>query len=187
MGIEVVEVREDFRVFLGRLDDLLDLVQVVGIVHRGAVDDGILAQVVAAHRHQRAVGRVDVQPLREEQIDLVDVLLERGVAGRVVLHVVGGAQTFAGVEGNFGGLAVGLAARRALAFAPRSRGLAVGQCLVVVLGDGQQQLRQLLVAQDVEDKAGQHQRGKHGRRRRECGAGASSAFVAGRKIFVYRA
>ena len=93
---------------------LLDLVQVVGIVDGVALDHGILAQVVAAHHHQRAVGRIDVQPLREQHVDLVNVFLERGVAGRVVLHVIGGAQAFTGVQRNFGGFAVGLAARGTL-------------------------------------------------------------------------
>ena len=119
--------------------------------------------VVAVDGQQRALGRVDVQPLGKEHVDLVDVLLERGVAGRVVLHVVGGAQTFAGVEGNVGGLAAGFAARGARVLRRAGRG-AVGQRPVVVPGRGQQQLGQLLVAQDVEDEAGQDQRGEHGRR-----------------------
>ena len=34
---------------------------------------------------------------------------------------------------------------------------------VVVLGGGQQQLRQLLDAQHIEDETGQNQRGNHGR------------------------
>ena len=112
--IEVVEGGKDFRVFLGPLNDLLHLVQVVGVVDGGALDHRKLAEVVAAHHHQRAVGRIDMQPLREEHVDLVDVLLERGVAGRVVLHVIGGAQTFTGVQGDLGGLARGFAARGTL-------------------------------------------------------------------------
>ena len=119
--IEVVEGGKDFGVFLGRLDDVLDLVQVVGIVDGGALDDRILAQVVAAHHHQRAVGRIHMQPLREQHVDLVNVLLERGVAGRVVLDVVGGAQAFTGVQGNIGGFAVGFAARGRWLLTARSR------------------------------------------------------------------
>ena len=58
-----------------------------------------------------AVRRDDVQPLGEKQVDLMDVLLERGVAGGIVLDVVGGAQTFSGVQDDVGGLEVGLAVR----------------------------------------------------------------------------
>jgi hypothetical protein len=36
-----------------------------------------------------------VEPLGEEQIDLVDVFLERRVAGGVVLNIICGAETFA--------------------------------------------------------------------------------------------
>ena len=52
-----------------------------------------------------------MQPLGEEEIDLLDVLLERRVAGGVVVDVVGGAQAFAGVQGNVGGLHGGSAVR----------------------------------------------------------------------------
>ena len=142
----------------------LILFDVVGVVDGGAVNDRILVVVVAAHGQQRGLRRIDVQPLGKEQIDLVDVLLEGRVAGRVVRHVVGGAQTFTGVEGNLGGLAVGLAARRARAFGAAQKAVPVRQRLVVVLGRGQQQLRQLLIAQHIEDENGQNQREDHGRR-----------------------
>ena len=78
-----------------------------------------------------------MKPLRKEQIDLVDVLLEGGVAGRVVLNVIRRAQTFTGVEGDLRWSAVGFAARRAGALATKQ---GLGQGLVVVLGGGQQQL-----------------------------------------------
>ena len=108
------------------------------------------------------LGRIHVQPLREQHVDLVDVLLERGVAGRVVLHVVGGAQAFAGVEGNFGGFAGGFAARGALVLRGAQQNRLVGQGPVIVPGNGQQQLGQVLAAQHIEDKTGHHQRGHHG-------------------------
>ncbi len=41
-----------------------------------------------------------MQPLGKEQIDLADVLAKRGETGRVVIDVVGGAESFAGVQGN---------------------------------------------------------------------------------------
>ena len=117
----------------------------------------------------------------------MDVLLERGVAGRVVLHVVGGAQTFAGVEGNVGGLAGGLAARGALVLCAAQQRGAVGQCLVVVPGGGQQQLGQLLIAQHIEDESRPEPAWKPRRSHRGCGAGVSSACVAGRRISAYPA
>ena len=130
-------------------------------MYGGALDDGILAQVVAAHHHEGALRGVYVQPLRKQHVDLVHMFNERGVAGRVVLHVIGGAQTFTGIQGNFRRLALGFAARGALVFGvAESRG--VGECLVIVAGKGQQQLREMLAAQHIEDKAGDHQGGQHG-------------------------
>jgi hypothetical protein len=40
-------VGEDFGVFLGSLDDALDLVPFIGVVDGGAFNDGILAVAVA--------------------------------------------------------------------------------------------------------------------------------------------
>ena len=54
-------------------------------------------------RGQVAVGRHDVEPLGKEQVDLLDVLLERGVARWIVLDVVGGTKTFPGVQGDVRG------------------------------------------------------------------------------------
>jgi len=45
-GIEVIQMREDFSVFLGRLDHVFDPVHLVGIVNRGAINNGILAVAV---------------------------------------------------------------------------------------------------------------------------------------------
>jgi len=79
-------------------------------MHRGGVDYGIFVVVVGAHGQDGWLGSVDMQPLGKEQIDLVNVFLEGGVAGGVVLDIVGGAQTLAGVEGNVRGFAAGFAA-----------------------------------------------------------------------------
>src|SRR5689334_14413284 len=68
-----------------------------------------------------AVSRYDVEPLGEEEVDLVDMLFERRVAGRVVFNVIGGADALAGVEGNFGGLQARLAVRSA-----PERGISLG-------------------------------------------------------------
>jgi len=86
--------------------------------------------------HQIPGWRSGMKPLRKQQVDLVDMLLEGGVAGRVILYVIGGAHTFTGVEGDFRGLAVGLAARRPGNFSGARKRLRQG--LVVVLGRRQQ-------------------------------------------------
>ena len=136
VGIEVVEVGKDFGIFPGYLDHVLDPVVLVGVVDGGAIDHGILAMAVAIDGQQRGLRGVDVKPLGEEQINLVDVLFEGGVAGRVVLHIIGGAQTFTGVEGNIRGFAGGLPAGRPGFGAAQQRG-AVVEGFVVVLGHGQ--------------------------------------------------
>ena len=151
---------KDFGIFPGGLDDAFDPVRVVGVVNGGAIDDGILAVAVVVGGHQRSLRSAGVEPLGEEQIDLVNVLFEGGVAGRVVLDVIGGAQTFAGVQGDFRGLAARLAAGGARVPGATQEGF--GQGFVVVLGDGQQQLRQVLIAEDVEDENGQNERGEDG-------------------------
>ena len=83
VGVEVVQVGKDFGVFLGHLDDALDLVVLVGVVNDAALEDG---EFVAVWVGSIKVGgrRIEVQPLGKEQVDLVDVLLERRVAGRVI-------------------------------------------------------------------------------------------------------
>ncbi len=73
------------------------------------IDDGEGAEIVRRVGDDVAVWRDDVEPLGEEEVDLLDVLLERGVAGGVVVDVVGGAQTFTSVHGDVGGLERGLA------------------------------------------------------------------------------
>ena len=50
-----------------------------------------------------------MQPLGIEQVDLLDVLLERGVAGSVPIDIVGRAQAFAAVQHDIGGLGLGSA------------------------------------------------------------------------------
>ena len=104
-------------------------------VHHG---EGAIVQTVGG---QRAVGGDDVQPLGKEQVDLVDVLLERGVAGRIVLDVVGRAQAFAGVQRDLGGLEVGLAVGGVAQLLARRGGFDL-EGAEVVFRRGQQQLGQ---------------------------------------------
>ena len=101
-----------------------------------------------------------MEPLGKDHVDLVDVGLERGVAGRVIGCVVGRAHAFAGVEGNIGGLAGGLAVRGAEGFGAVDLRIAKGP--VIMFGSGQQQFRQALIAHYIEDKADQHQCGEQG-------------------------
>ena len=123
---------------------------VVHAMHSGRVHHGEGA-IVQAIGGQRAVRRDDVKPLRKEQVDLVDVLLQRGVAGRIVLHVVGRAQTFARVQGHLGGLEVGLAMRGAAQLLARPGGLDL-QGADVALGRCQQQLGQRRHVQQADDE-----------------------------------
>jgi len=144
-------VRKDLGVFFGRLDDVLDLVSLIGVMHRGGVDYGIFVVVVGAHGQDGWLGSVDMQPLGKEQIDLVNVFLEGGVAGGVVLDIVGGAQTLAGVEGMSEGLRPVLR-RVGCGLFGRGEGKRGRARPCSCGGGGQQQLRQLLIAEDVEDK-----------------------------------
>ena len=82
-----------------------------------------------------------MQPLGKKQVDLVDVLFERRVAGCIVRDVVGCAQSFAGVEGDIGGFAIGFAACGAHGLLAPCQGCPVLQCLVGVLLSRQQAVR----------------------------------------------
>src|ERR1700678_3522025 len=50
-----------------------------------------------------------VEPYREEDIDLVDVALERGIAAGVIVYVISRAQALAAIERDFRRFAAGLA------------------------------------------------------------------------------
>ena len=102
-----------------------------------------------------------MEPLRKEHVDLVDMLLERGVAGGVVGNVVGGPQTFA-VEWNFGRpKRAGATGWAGSAFAVKQRG-EVGDGLVIVLGCLQEKFRQPLAAKGIENEPRHHQRRQDG-------------------------
>ena len=75
--IVVVQVGKDFGIFPGCLDDPLDLAHTVGVMDRSAPHHWIFVEIVAGHRHQRSRGSIHVEPLREKNVDLVDVLLKR--------------------------------------------------------------------------------------------------------------
>jgi hypothetical protein len=102
-----------------------------------------------------------MEPLGKEHVDLVHVLFEGGVAGFVVRDIIGGTQTLAGVEWDLRRLAFGFAASGPALGAAESDG-AIGEGLEVMPGGGKEQLRQMLNAEDVEDKCGEHQGGGDG-------------------------
>ena len=99
---------------MGGGDQVMNLVLRVDAVHAVRIHHVVDAQrrLRDGRALERAVGPGHVQPHREEDVDLVDVVLERGVAAGVIIDVVGSAQAFAGVEGNLRRLAAGLAPRR---------------------------------------------------------------------------
>ncbi len=129
------------------------------------IDDGEGAEVVRRVGDDVAVGGDDVEPLGEEKVDLLDVLLERGVAGGVVVDVVGGAQTFTGVHGDVGGLERGLAmGRDGGLLAGFQRGLSGGGEGAVVAGLGAKtQLGQGLNAQEAHDEDEAEEKAEEGK------------------------
>ena len=157
--IVVVDQGKDLRVFARLRNGAGNPPLVVHPMHSGRVHHGEGA-IVQAIRGQRAVRSHNVNPLRKEQIDLVDVLLQRGVAGRIVLHVVGRAQAFAGVQRHLGGLEVGLAVRRVTRLLPRL-GRVHLQRGAVALGRRQQQLGQRRHMQQADHKQNPNDNAEH--------------------------
>ena len=148
--IVVVDQRKNLRVLVRRRNGACNPALVIHGKHSGRVHHGEGA-IVHAIGGQRAVRRDHMEPLREEQIDLVDVLLQRGVAGRIVLHVVRRAQAFARVQDHLGGLQVGSAMQGAIQLLARFDGLDL-QGADVPLGRRQQQLRQRRHLQQADHK-----------------------------------
>ena len=156
-AVVVVEVRIDFGVFFGALDDAFDLVGIVGVVNAGSIDNGEVAMCVRVVAHESALRRDNMEPLGKEEVDLVDVFLERGVAGGIVLNVVGGAQALTGVEGDVGGFAIGLAAG-----GPSDAGrVNIRQRFVVVPGYVECEQWELLKSKNVKDEAVQDEGKDH--------------------------
>ena len=82
MSVEVVEVGKNLSVFPCLMDDPLDLVVFVGVMNDAAFEDWKFVTIGGGSLKVKR-RRIQMQPLREKQINLVDVLLERGVAGRI--------------------------------------------------------------------------------------------------------
>ncbi len=138
-----------------------DLVLAIDAVHAGVVDDGE-GCVVGAEGGEVAVGRDDVQPLGEEEVDLLDVLFERGVAGGVDVGVEGGAETFGGVQDDVGGLEVGLAVGGAVELLAGFSSTGVRQRSKVPLLRVERQLWQWLHSHQADDEDGsQNEAEKH--------------------------
>ena len=149
-GIVVVDQGKNFRVFARHRNGVGNPSLVVHAMHSSRVHHGEGA-VVQAVGGQSAVRSDHMEPLRKEQVDLVDVLLERGVAGRIVLDIVGRAQAFAGVQRHLGGLEVGLAMGGAAQLLARPGGLDL-EGADVALGRCQQQLGQRRHVQQANDE-----------------------------------
>jgi hypothetical protein len=144
------------------LDDGGDFaVAVDGASCSGVVDDAVGA-VVEAVAGEVAFGGDDVKPLGEEEVDLGDVLPEGGVASGVVLDVVGGAQTFAGVEGDVRWLNVSSTMGRAAELLVP--GLLVGQGAIVALLRGKQEFRQRPHAEEAHKEDGTEDEATEGER-----------------------
>src|SRR5437868_890796 len=109
--VEVVDERKDIQVHVVGGDCAGDLALPIDLPNRAAVDERI-GSVVRRVSHYLAIRSDNVQPLRKQKVDLVDVLLQRRVAGWIVLDVVGRAQAFTRIEGNVAGLYVGSAVSR---------------------------------------------------------------------------
>ncbi len=152
-GAVVVDHGEDFGIFAGGLDGVEDLVFAIDAVDAGGVDDGE-GGVVGGEGGEGAVGLEDVEPLGEEEIDLLDVLLEGGVAGGVEVGVEGGAQAFALVEGDVGGLEVGLAMGGAVELfaGPEFGGGRVGERAVTLGGGAEVEALHGLHADEADDE-----------------------------------
>ena len=163
-GIVIVDEREDFRVDAIGGDGLGDLVEPVDIVDAGTIDDGKGARVIDRVAGDRAVRREDVEPLRKEQVDLLDVLPERGVGGGVGIDIVGRSQAFAGVQSDVGRSDVGLAMgrqRRLLAGLEQGLGWRCERAIVARLRC-QPELRQRLHAEQADDEDRQQHQAKGG-------------------------
>ena len=179
--VVVVHQRKDIEVDVVGRDGARDLGFAIDLMDRAAVDERI-GRVVGRVGLHLAVRRDDVQPLRKQQVDLADVLLQRRVAGRIVFDVVRRAQTFARVQGNVARLHVRPAVGRPAQF-DRSRRL-----------DWQARGSSASAPAGTAPAAASSASGRPRRRcpapvpagqaRRRCGAAASSACVVGRRRLV---
>src|SRR6202790_1490298 len=97
------------------------------------------------------IRRVDVQPLRKEHVDLMNVRLEGRIAGRVIRSVVGRAQTLAGFKRNGRGRTRGFTAGWSSRLGTLQQRGTVMQCPQVVLGQRQKQSLQRMGAERVKN------------------------------------
>src|ERR1700679_4153740 len=95
-----------------------DFQLVVDPMHACLVDygEGMVSKAVG---NQGAIGRDHMEPLGKEQVDLLDMLLQRRIARRIVLYVVRRPQSFAGVHYDVRRILGGLPVRGAWLFLVR--------------------------------------------------------------------
>ena len=127
----------------------------------GSIDHGKRA-VVGRKACQRAVCLDDMEPLGKQQIDLFDVLLERGIAGRIGVCIKRRAQTLGGVQHHVGRLQVGFAVQRAvqLALGLLFQGGRFGKCAVPLCCGSQIQALHGLHAQQPDYEKNAENRAK---------------------------
>ena len=118
-----------------------------------AVDDAEDAIVVDGVCGDGSLRVIDVQPLGEEQVDLLDVLFERRVAGGVPVDIVCGAQAFARVQHDVGRLGRSLAMCGQSGFLSGLQGRScVAQGAVVACLRGEDELGKRLHPQQTHDE-----------------------------------
>jgi hypothetical protein len=125
-------------------------------MHPGRVDN-VEGTFVDTVRGERTVGGDEMEPPRKQQVDLANVLPQRGVTGLVVIDVVGGAQAFARIQDHVGWLEVGAAMRGTARFSATRRYFH-SERDVMVLRFGEKQFRQRrhLRQADGEDGPNSH-------------------------------
>ena len=106
-GVEVVDQRENFRLRLLTLEErhhfVVDRPRLALVVHH------VVKRVELGDGLQPAVRSEHVHPLGKEQVDLRVILLQRGEAGGVPLHIERASNAFVGVQYDLRGGALGLA------------------------------------------------------------------------------
>jgi len=167
-GGVVVDEREDFGVFVSGVDGLGDLVFAIDTVDDVAFDDRE-GDVGGVDGRQGAVGLDDVKPFGEEEIDLLDVLLEGGVAGGVGVGIESRAETFALVQDDVGGLEIGFAMGRLVEFFLRGElvGGRVRKSAIALGGGTQVEAVHGLDAHEADDKDGTYDDAEDGERVKE--------------------
>ena len=165
--VVVVQHGKDFCVFLRCLDGCLHAILGIDAMHAARVHNAVEMHRKQRRRpHQVPIGRDHVQPVRKQHVDLVNVRLQRRVAGFVVL-IERRPQPLALIQHHVGRMQLRLAPRRPRRRLLRQLRLPFLQCLHVFLLRRQQQFRQVLPGKNAEGENRQHHRQHHDRHVRQ--------------------